>query len=142
MNSATDESESQRTGHKRVRFALIACFVVFCLAVFYVLLSAPLLLYSAKHPGGSTAQLVDIYMQPLLWGDDLPPTGEPEFAEYEEPLRTRVLYKYYRLWGSEVEMEYTNLRMNRFFDALMESLDEETPFLGADGPGSGIPDSP
>lgn len=130
MSSTTDESESPRSGFRRLRIALIAIGVAFCLAVFYVLLSAPLLLYSAHHPGGSAVGIVEAYMQPLMWADK---------ALNPEPLHSKILNGYYGLWGSEVEQHYYVLHLMRYLESARESMEESTPFLGADGPDSPIP---
>lgn len=130
MNSATDESGSRRSGHNRLRIVLLVCFIAICLVVLYVLLSAPLLWYSVHHPGSSTAEMVEAYMQPLIWSYDFEATD----GEYKEPLHAKVLDFYYGLWGSTVENRYLSLRLKRYLQSFSESMEEETPFLGEEGP--------
>lgn len=133
MSSTTDESESPRSGCRRLRIALIGCFAAFCLAVFYVLLSAPLLLYAVHHPGSSSAQMVDTCMRPLLWLDDLlTPDLKSRDAEYREPLHAKVLNLYYGLWGSDVEGKFKRLQFVNWLNSdeaenLLKSLEESSP---------------
>jgi hypothetical protein len=139
VTPSTNESQSPRSGYKRLRIAFIACFTAFCLAVCYVLLSAPLMLYAACHPGNSTAEMVEAYLQPLLWTDELlTPDFEATDGEYKEPLHAKMLDCYYGLWGSGVEDYYFVLRLKRYLESFMESMEQDTPFLGADGPNSDL----
>lgn len=140
MSSATVESETRRSGHKCLRIALKFCFAAFCLVIFYVLLSAPLMLYAAHHPLSSSSHLVEDYLQPLLSVDELlTPDLTATGSEYQEPFHSQALYWYYGLWGSSVEQGYTSLRMKRWVQSFTESMEEEAPFLGTDGPDSPIP---
>lgn len=104
--------------------AVVACVVAFCLAVFYVLLSAPLLLYAARHPGSSAAEMVDVYVQPLIWADDalapeiewdssepvpdteIIPVGSHPSLLREEPIHRKILFRYYDLWDPFLSLEY------------------------------------
>ena len=135
MSSTTDVSVSQRSGHQRLRIAIIACIIALCLVVCYVLLSAPLMLYAVHHPGSSSAELVESYMEPLLWVDEfLTPDPTENAVPFQDPLHREVLRSYYRAWGSEVEEEYEQFLINRWLNSTLESMQEAAPQLGTEGP--------
>lgn len=115
MSSAVDESASQQLRRRRIRLVSIVCSVMLCLAAFYVLLSAPLLVYASRHVGSSIAGVVNGYMQPLVWADDL---LTPEFSKtpplppafYADSFHRKGLYWYYGLWGMSPRREFERLR--------------------------------
>lgn len=75
-------------------------------------------------------------MQPLLW-EMTPGYTEVVDGENLKPLRANALKGYYRLWGRDVQQQYYLLGFFRRVEILTESMEQQTPFLGADGPDSG-----